>query len=79
MRERAGQLGEVADVVPEEVAESDKRSDLGECAGHLAVPEQVEFFFAWGDAVGSEGETQVSNFLVAEEALVQVDFESVLL
>jgi len=74
-----GQLGEVPNVIPEEVAQPHEGSDLGQGAGHLEVSKEVEFLFARGDAVGCEGETQVGNLLVAEKALVQIDFESILL
>ena len=57
--EWTGQLSKVPDVIPEEIAQPHEGSDLGKGTGHLEVPKEVEFFLAWGDAVGSEGETQV--------------------
>ena len=70
--------GEVLDVVPEKVAESNELANLAKIVRRWHVSEQLKFFAAWPDAFGSQNEPKVGHLGVSEETFRQVDFELVL-
>ena len=62
---------------PEEVAETNERSNGLDVVGLGTVTDGTKFVFSRFDSLGSEGEPQVADLLVAEPRFADVDFEVV--
>ncbi len=60
---------------PEEIAQTDERSNSFDIGGWLSVFDSLQFVFSWFDTFWRECETQVRDFLVAEKAFVEVDLQ----
>jgi hypothetical protein len=72
------QLGKIADVASEEIAEAQKLSDLVYIGGRRSVFDSLEFVSARQDALFCQPEAKVRNFFAAKETLLQVYFNAVL-
>ncbi len=64
---------------PEEIAQSNERSDQSDIFWRLGILDGLEFILSGIDSIQSLCETQVQNFLVSEYTFLQVYLEVVLL
>jgi hypothetical protein len=60
-------------VCPEEIAQTHERPDSLDIGGWFGILDGFEFIFARFDPFWSERETQVGDFLVSENAFLQVN------
>jgi hypothetical protein len=62
-------------VRPEEIAQANKGSNSLDISGWFGVFDGFEFIFPRFDPFRSECEAQVRDFLVSEDAFLQVDLQ----
>jgi len=65
-------------VCPKEVAQPHKRTDCFDIIWRLCILNGFQLVFSGFDSFGSKGEAQVGDFLVSEDAFIEVYFQIIL-